>query len=471
MKNRSLFILLMFVLLSGCYAAPSPSSLVVDPGPGEGVPVSQHFAVTLNGAPSFVYQNFKRTSGEKYLPKVPMDSLSWTSFVSPKPIQVEVCFLQETDLNAVIVRPLILGIKPKIEGNRVQFMAPPGKKITIEKADDLKHVCFLFGHTEEPKPKSVAPDQIITFEPGVHHPKQNPLVLKNGQAVYLKPGAWVHGRIHGENLEDCQIVGRGTLCASHVARTGLKFGEGYPEKRASQPLNVSGKNLRIDGITVVDAIYWSTRIQGTDPEKLNQVHHCHVLGWYVNSDGFQDMAHTRASNLFTCVNDDAFILNNTGNCIVEDSVVWGQLAGAPLRLGWNGIIDTAPITYRHIDVLHFPGGAAIVSLKHGGPSHVKDILIEDIRIENPRRRFIELEIKKHLWSPKGKGLGQASRITLRNIEAQGKFEQPSHLLGAPDHFIRDVTFENVVIDGKKILDANDLPLRVNAFVENVVFKP
>ena len=309
------------------------SKLSVDPGPGGDFPPSQHFEVKINGISSFTYQNFKRDTEEKYLKKIKLESFSWTTFACPEKVEVEITFLKLDQLNEVVIRPLSLNISGNIKGNKVKFKMPRGRKVTFKEKGNLKHVCFLFGHYEYPEPKGIASENIIIFEAGTHFLPNDILYLKSNQAVVLKPGAYIYGRIHGEDIENSQILGRGTLAASHVKRSNLKFGEGYAEKRLSRPLNVSGKNLRLQGPTIVDAPFWSTRIEGNDPNNLNHVSHMAVLGWYVNSDGFQDMKHTRASDLFTCVNDDSFILNNTGDCIVERSVVWGQLAGAPLRLG------------------------------------------------------------------------------------------------------------------------------------------
>lgn len=462
------------ILFAGCGKHSQAANVAIDPGPGDDFPASRHFAIKVNGEPSFVYQNFKRTTAEKYLKVIKMDSMSWTSFVADQSTEVEVTFLEEESLDSIVVRPLSLGIEHEIVGNTVTFEVPVGRKVTIEKENDLKHVCFIFAHPEEPQPIGIEPENIITFERGIHRLDPDPLYIKGNQAVHLKPGAWIEGRIHGEDLDGAQIIGRGTLSATHVSRLDLKFGEGYAEKRLSRPLNVAGRNIRVHGPVIVDAPFWSTRIESDDPNGLNQVSHTSVLGWYVNSDGFQDMTHTRATDLFTCVNDDSFILNNTGDCVVERSVVWGQLAGAPLRLGWNGIEDLQPIIYRDIDILHFEGKAGVISLKHGGPSHVKDILIENIRIENTVHRLVELEIKKHLWAPKGTGFGQVSNIIIKDINVHKplKTEIPSHINGAnEDHVIRNVTLENISVAGEPVDDFEDLNLRLNEFTENINLKP
>ena len=461
--------LLLLVLMS---CSSSAKKLITDPGPGDNYMRSAHFEVTVEGAQSYVYENFKRNTGEKYLQKTPMESFSWTSFVSVEPVEVVVSFLNEEDLDSVVIRPLSLNIEGEIQGNTVKFTMPAGRKVTIEKYNDLKYVCFLFGHLEEPKPEGISAENTIAFEPGVHYLENDMQILKSNQAVWLKPGAVVHGRIHGEDIDNAQIVGRGILTASHVERSDLKFGEGYAEKRASRPLNISGTNLRVQGPTIVDAPFWSTRIEGTDSTKLSYVSHTSVLGWYVNSDGFQDMTHVRASDLFTCVNDDSFILNNIGDCVVERSVVWGQVAGAPLRLGWNGVEDLDTIIYRDIDILHFWGNAGVISLKHGGPSHVRNIIIEDIRIEDQMQRFLELEIKKHIWSPEGTGFGYVSNIVIKDITIHNPFINriPSHVNGVEGHIIKDVTLENVQVAGKRIRSFDELNIVLNEYTENIKIK-
>ncbi|MCG8697272.1 MAG: hypothetical protein MI922_04405 [Bacteroidales bacterium] len=469
-----LIIILVGQLFIACDSNNDNVYFAVDPGPGsEEVLPSHHFSIKFNGKQSFVYQSFKRNSGEKYLKRTPMESMSWTSVVCSEMVDVEVTFLKEETLGEVIIRPKRLQIQSITEGNTVKFKMPAGKKVTIEEKGKLKHVCFLFGHNEEPQPKGDNIEDTVIFKRGVHE-LDEPFMVKSNQAVILEPGAFVKGRIHGEGIENAQILGRGIISGSHVVRANLQFGEGYAQKRASRLINLSGKNLRLQGPTVVDAPFWTTRIEGTDSLKPVKVSHMSVLGWYVNSDGFQDMENTRASDLFTCVNDDAFILNNGGNCIVERAVIWGQVAGAPLRLGWNGKIDLDTIIYRDIDVVHFVGYAGIISLKHGGPSHVKDIFIENLYVEEPVHRLIELEIKKHIWSPKNSGFGRVSNIQVKNVYVDYPLiheRVKSHIMGqSEEHMIENILLENINIAGEKVDSLSDIPVKVNEFTKGIVVK-
>jgi hypothetical protein len=177
----------------------------------------------------------------------------------------------------------------------------PEAQVTIEE-DNLEHVSFIFGHLEDPEPIGIAPENVITFEAGVHKLENDLLVLRSNQALLLKPGAFIMGRIHGQDIENAQVLGRGVLNASHVKRLSQNYGETYTaQEAASRRIHISGSNVQLQGPTIVDSPFQSTRISGTNADKPIKVSHMSVLGWYVNSDGFQEMHHIRASDLFTCV--------------------------------------------------------------------------------------------------------------------------------------------------------------------------
>ena len=59
-------------------------------------------------------------------------------------------------------------------------------------------------------------------------------------------------------------------------------------------------------------------------------------------------------------------------------------------------------------------------------------------------------------------------ITFRNISYAGGNENPSVVQGySPEGMVRDVTFENVVIGGRRATCLEDLNLKVGDFVEGI----
>ncbi len=469
MKNFSPLISILLALLLLPFALPPLRAAAPDPGPGDDSLRSPRYTVQVDGQPSFVYHSAKRPEGTGPMKEVLLETMAWTTVASDAPAEIEVTFLNRTELAGVIVRPLSLGITAKISGNRARFALPSGRKITIEETGHATNPLFIFGHPAD-APLPAADANTLVFPAGRHRLSPDPFPIRSGQTIVLAPGAYIEGRFHGHNLENVRLLGRGTISGTYLNRPPMDQVGGYDEKESLLLLHLKGAAIELRGPTLVDGPFWTARLAGSDPARLNHIHHVAILGWYMNTDGFQETHHTRASDLFTCVNDDAFILNNTGDFIVERAVIWGLRAGAPIRLGWNGIKDLDRVIYRDIDVVHFNGHSAI-SLWHGGPSHVRDILIENIRLEGPMDRLLSLRVAKNPWSPPGHGLGQASDITIRNITAEGPFAKPSEITGTEGHPIKNITLENIRIGEKLIRSLDEIPLTTNAHAHDITLIP
>jgi len=440
-----------------------------DPGPGDETLRSPRYAVTAAGQPSFVYQTVKRPAGTGPLKEVLLETMAWTTLASDQSVAVEITFLGRTEIAGAIVRPLSLGIIPQVEGNRVRFSLPSSRKVTVEETGHAENPLFILGHPADPAAVAAPAADTIVFPAGVHRLPQDPLVLRSGQTVVLQPGAYVQGRFVGLDVENVRVLGRGTISGTYLARPPMDQVGGYDEKKSLLLLALQGPDCELNGPTLVDGPFWTARLGSPDPQRLYRVAHVAILGWYMNTDGFQEMHHTRAHDLFTCVNDDAFILNNTGNCVVERAVVWGLRAGAPIRLGWNGTDDLSGVVYRDIDVVHFNGHSAI-SLWHGGPSHVRDILIENVRLEGPMNMLLSLRVAKNPWSPPGRELGRASDITIRQVSAEGPFAKPSEITGTPGHPIERITLENIRLGGRSITSLDQIPLNTNPHAHEITVR-
>lgn len=127
--------------------------------------------------------------------------------------------------------------------------------------------------------------------------------------------------------------------------------------------------------------------------------------------------------------------------------------------------------FRDCDVLHGMACRGVLGVKNGDRAEVRDVLFENIRIEDARVQLLELVIDKDLWS-KDEQRGQIRNVTFRNVALTGGSFVRSNLTGFDaDHLIDGVTFENLRVHGKLITNPTEGKIAVNPHVRNVRFLP
>lgn len=99
----------------------------------------------------------------------------------------------------------------------MRFARPSGRKVTLEETGHAENPLFIFGHpTDQPIP--LPDDNTLVFTAGVHRLPQDPLILRSGQTVVLALGAYIEGRFVGHKIENVQVLGRGMLSGTYLAR-------------------------------------------------------------------------------------------------------------------------------------------------------------------------------------------------------------------------------------------------------------
>lgn len=99
----------------------------------------------------------------------------------------------------------------------------------------------------------------------------------------------------------------------------------------------------------------------------------------------------------------------------------------------------------------------------------RDILFENIRVERIQEgRLFNICVNFNPKYDKQPGRG-IERVTFRNISYQGVGENPPRIKGLDkSRMVRNVTFENVVINGERMRDLKGVDC--NEFIENVEVK-
>lgn len=421
----------------------------------------------------------------------PLDQTEIASFAAwdmSAPVIVEI--ISRRPVHSIAVRPSFRGILPTVEGNRIAFpLATPGP-LTVE-INGWHFALHLFpSPPEDPAsiPSSKGSD-VRYFGPGFHKPGE--IKLLSNQTVYLAPGAVVQSSIQATGASNIKILGRGILDSSHYHR-----GTGDP----SGCIRLTDcKNVTIEGLILRDPNAWCLTCTGCTDVAISNVK---LIGlWRYNADGI-DICNCRNVTIrdsFIRSYDDSIVIKglydkagdktrqSVKNVLVERCVVWCDW-GRALEIGAETVAEEiADLIFRDCDIIHT--NVAAMDIQHGDRAAVKNVLFENIRLEIDDEngapiiqksdddpyvpdltwvpRLLIIEIVSTMWNH-DKVRGTVDGVTLRNISVTGKPFPPSRLQGIDaDHTVKNITLENLRINGSRMTSLEEAAFTIKPFVENV----
>ena len=150
--------------------------------------------------------------------------------------------------------------------------------------------------------------------------------------------------------------------------------------------------------------------------------------------------------------------------------VWNLKHGDP-NSPTGEIIEN--LVFRNIDILEHDEDdvpyQGCMAIDAGDRNRVKNILFEDIRVESIQEgRLFHINVRFNGKYDKQPGQS-IDGVTFRNITYNGVGENPSLIKGLDkDRMVRDVIFENVVVNGKKMKDLNGFI--TNEYIERIEVK-
>lgn len=316
--------------------------------------------------------------------------------------------------------------------------------------------------------------QFISYAPGYYTDKT--IAVPSNTTIYLAGGAYFTGTFTIEDAENVSIIGRG------IARPGDGY-EGCHVHRS--------KNVSIDGL-----ILNTCPIGGSDGVTLHDVRCISHPSW---GDGLNVFASSNVlyDRVFCRTSDDCTTAYATRkgfggsvrNVRMTNSTLWADVAH-PIFIGIHGNSERpdsiVELVYENIDIIcqsepqvDYQGCMAI---NCGDNNYVKDVLFDNIRIENIHQGSL-LQIKvshnaKYCTAP-GRGV---ENVTFRNIRYNGEQPYMSIINGYnEERKVKNITFEGLKINGRPIYDdmpgkprwyqtADFVPIYVGNHVEGVVFK-
>ena len=438
--------------------------------------------------------------GGKEKPLDTEQSVAWTCFSFSGKIVVTIKS-KKLPVTSYKILPTSAGIAAQVKGSELTFELSEPRKLAVVINGDYLNPLFLFADAPEVGvPDKNAPGTVVVkegddvtkmgetlkkaqtvyFEPGVHQIGVAYPVYSN-QTIYLAGGSYLCGTIHGMMASNVSIRGRGVLAGDSISRAyvlGLKRVDDYRirvDKRMRYHAinmlsdeNVSswntfadypGKgsdNLNIEGITIASPRQFFIRAHGVPIT----VHNVKMVGsWPYNTDGFSGIgqANTTVYDCFFHCNDDAVYVS-PNYCHIHHCVFWQGNNGCVFQFSWGGAPTHHKGGYIHdCDILHCghvseANNRMIFGSRKSGSGDISDVYFKNIRIEGPVWSLFRIETN-------GSGdLGSIYNIKLENISVTGPVINKSAIISskdreadaASDSWIRDITFENVIINGKPL---------------------
>lgn len=432
-----------------------------------GVEPSPLYRVRVNGQTSFVYPVTVNPTGEYQNIAAPA---AMTHFDLEGKATVEIESPEE--VSAATVHPASRKIKVETSGKRIRFMLTEPGNFVVFVNGSRDRPLFVFANPPEKDAPGPNDPNVIFFGPGVHAPGL--INLASNQTLYLAGGAFVKGRVKSQGARNASIRGRGILYGGDFqkeAMGGDKF-----------IMFVRCDDVRIEGVVSLDAFGWNVMLAGCRNVVVDNVK---VIGWRKNSDGINPVSSENVAirNCFIKNQDDGISIKGSEwagpvlkNISIEKCTMWQNWMRSFVLGGEMTVARTEKISFRDSDILYSgvnPKSAgnrdAALSVWNVDSGVAGDVLFEDIRIEEAVRLVrLALFKNKHSRHP---GWGHIDGVTFRNITVErgpGAIEITGH---SEEHLTKDVLFENLRIDGKKISAPSDSKsYRADEFSRGIQFR-
>lgn len=423
----------------------------------------------------YMCTRYKVKANGKFLPVYDCDIGSFCILSSDENItfEVEVLF----PFKNIKIRPLSKNVSCNVDGNVVSFVAGMPCKLSMEFDNNIRNPLFILVNPAETNMPSHNSSNVKFFGSGKIH-EVGEIVLKDNDTVYIEEGAIVKGIISAENCKNISVLGRGILDGSFLSRDNDR----ECRKRMIQFVNC--EDVLIDGITIFNGNNWHVVPIACKNVCIKNIN---IIAWEGTGDGIDVVGSENVdiSNCFIRTNDDCIAIKavdyfheagnkNVRNIVTEKCVLWNAEWGNAVEIGYETRCDMiSNIIFRDCDIIRceFEGyqSGGTLTIHNGDRAHVSDVLYEDIRIEDSREKLIDIKILHSQYS-KDISRGQISNIAFKNISiVDGSF--PVSIIRGfdADHMIKDISIQNLNVNGKKITNATDAKMVIE-LSKNITFE-
>ena len=461
MKTTLLFLLLIIT------GSTVKSQLTIYPAP-EGSAKNEDFTVKVR-APKRNWQNlhcYPANVAALRGTKTTIETSSFAYFDHDGPTEISITSNKEP-VRSAKVRPIARGIAHQINGNTLTFTVNEPGYFSIEINGDIFHNLQLFINPTEKEKPNAKDANVIYFGPGIHDIGK--LNIGTGKTVYIAGGAIVNGSLSVNKANNVSIKGRGILTQLEMYQS--KGGPSNHKKPSPQHRNDEitieyAENVKVEGLIVLPKKY-SILIGESKNVSIANFKSFSAGG---NADGIDVFCSydVNINNIFMRNADDCIAIyghrwnyfGNTTKIKVSNAVLWADVAH-PILIGTHGDSDRpntlSDMSFSNIDILDQQENQmdyqGCLALNAGDSNLISDIRFENIRVEQIRKgQLVNLRImfnRKYNTSV-GRGI---ENIHFKDVSYHGNSINPSIIAGYdPSHAIKNITFENLYINGVVISD-------------------
>lgn len=404
----------------------------------------------------------------------PYDIPHIATFGADGMVRVEIIPLQVVP-ETVEVLPGVKEYPNWIEDGKVVVYLSEGDKASVVINGDLEHPVFLFVHSLETDKPSKDDPNVIYFEAGKIHDRQPKLIAKSNQTIYIEGGAIVLGAIYIQDAENVTIAGHGIMDDYHSFQDPSCWGMRL----------YRCKNTTVKDILLANMHGWST--YAVECEDVTFDNYKVVAAWNeynntgVENDGMGVMCGKRIKflNTFSYSHDDTYVIKSgkwsykgeVEDVLYDGCMAWNRWGGNAFEIGYEVPYNISNIRYRNCYVLRsaisigytFRHGA--MAIHNSGKGTVSNVSYETMHIDNPDEFGIYFSIIKSSYTlPDGEvwGPGNINGVTMKNIYMYNTPPYGNILFGYDkDHTVKNISIENLVIDGKKCMSIKDANFTVD----------
>ena len=376
------------------------------------------------------------------------------------------------NVQSVKIRPSSYEIKPILNGTSIIFTLTDPKKISIEFDGDKLHNLHLFANPIETFHPDPNDPNVVYFGPGVHTPKDLPgeaFNIGSGKTVYIAGGAVVRGKLLCDRVQNVRIIGRGII----------------DQPQRGVEIRHSG-NVTVDGIIVLNPKHYTIFAGESDHIVIRNLKSFSANPW---SDGldFMSCKDVTVDDVFMRNSDDCIAVyghrwefyGDAKNYSVTNAVLWADVAH-PINIGVHGNAEKTGelienLLFKNIEILEHdeddPSAEGCMAIQAADMNLVRNVRFEDIRVDDFQEgKLLQLKVAffdKYNSAP-GRGI---ENIYFKNISYNGINNSPSVINGLDnDHLVKDVTFENLRINGRLINSIEEAKINAGGFARNITFK-
>ena len=490
-----------------------------------GLEASQHYTVRVRAAvdggrwqPAFVWETAcKRVEGkaDAYFRELVDWTHAYVNFETTVAVEIEIARPNGTPIRAAAVHPqrkasacsvrdgkayvtldepclVAVDIDGQMDGQDTGkgYKGPPIHTISIfanppvvgkPKPDDPGVLTVKPGET----PPSDGPWTTLYFLPGVHD-LGLAFPLRANRNYYLPGDAIVYGTLSNRKWGDSRqirIFGLGTLSGARLKHPRYVKPE-IPEGDDSKydPIELVGTtDTRVEGITIADSAHHSLMlVHPFAADHPNEVRWTKIFTWRANGDGINPFGNTLIEDCFIRTQDDSLYARGLG---IRRTVLWNDANGSAFVLSELPSVGDRPLVIEDCDVIYaraiwdrWAGGRVFNMRGEGGGAAGAGVVFRNINVEDPRPTLQQFFICMNVPKPYSKKArtrkaGDLSGILFQNISiaAPSVLGEPQLLWGQSDARIVNLTFQNLTIAGKPVLDAEFF--KKNEWVDGLTFKP